>query len=796
MAISTTAALLGGAVLGGTAAALSQKKPSAPPPPDYTGAAQLQGQANLEAARLQARLSNPNIAGPLGGQRVTFGRNVFDQTAYDKAMADYNKQLEAYNAARAAGQPYTPPTAPRTGLPGGGVIGGRFDQDDRVQPGLEDEEQMLSGRFPGAGFGLRFDPATGMPIAPTKEQFTTQVDLDTPFIEQYLNPEAEAAIKAQQRVQEQYARLGEKAFTQIAPQFETPFRPDLPDMATSISGYRQIGEAPGLATGFRTGFQREALPYAPDLGMYGLAAGGPAGLDLYTPTLGGGQGVAQGPAGGQFGMAGAGPAAPTQIVGANLAGVGGVGYGPREGQYGYAQGFVPAQQLQERLDLRGLTAMPTGAGMTAQQAILSRLSPELTQRRAALENQLANQGIPRGSEAYRQAMTELAQQENDLITQAALQGINVDAAMRAQGFQEAQSQAALLNQARQATFGMGTTQLGLYNQALQQNLAQGLSVQEAQNRAQAQDFQQRLAAGQFGREAQQLAFTMGQSAEEARNRSIAQNFAQAQAAQQAANAAQAQAFQQRAAEAEFVRSGQLGSFQTQQAAQEARNRAIAQNQAAAMQQFQAGMARQAQGFGQEMDLTGLYNQALSAQNQTALQQYQAEIAAQNQQFQQAQAAAAFANAARQQSFQEQAALRAQPLNEIAALMSGSQVQMPQFQGYQGASVAPTPVFAAQQAAAQFAQQNYANQVAAYNAQQGGLYGLAGAGLYGLAASDRRLKSNVIRIGTHPLGIGIYEYDIAGNRQRGVMADELEAVMPEAVYTRPDGYKMVNYGAIA
>jgi len=701
-------------VIGATVgAALTSKKPSAPPAPDYAAAAQQQGQANLEAARLQARLSNPNIAGPLGGQRVTFGRNVFDQTAYDKAMADYNKQLEAYNAARTAGQPYTPPTAPRTGLPGGGVIGGRFDQDDRVQPGLEDDEQMLYGRFPGARGGLRFDPTTGMPIAPTKEQFTTQVDLDTPFIEQYLNPEAEAAIKAQQRVQEQYARLGEKAFTQIAPQFETPFRPDLPDMATSISGYRQIGEAPGLATGFRTGFQREALPYAPDLGMYGLAAGGPEG--------------------GQYGMAAGGPAAPGQIVGANLGGLGGVGYGPREGQYGYAQGFVPAQQLQERLDLRGLTAMPTGAGMTAQQAILSRLSPELTQRRAALENQLANQGIPRGSEAYRQAMTELAQQENDLVTQAALQGINVDAAMRAQGFQEAQTQAALLNQARQATFGMGTTQLGLYNQALQQNLAQGLSVQEAQNRAQAQDFQQRLAAGQFGREAQQLAFTMGQSAEEARNRAIAQNFAQAQAAQQAANAAQAQAFQQRAAEAEFVRSGQLGSFQTQQAAQEARNRAIAQNQAAAMQQFQAGMARQAQGFGQEMDLTGLYNQALSAQNQTALQQYQAEIAAQNQQFQQAQAAAAFANAARQQSFQEQAALRAQPLNEIAALMGGSQVQMPQFQGYQGAAVAPAPIFAAQQAATQYAQQNYANQVANYNATVGGLYGLAGAGIYGLAS---------------------------------------------------------------
>jgi hypothetical protein len=58
-----------------------------------------------------------------------------------------------------------------------------------------------------------------------------------------------------------------------------------------------------------------------------------------------------------------------------------------------------------------------------------------------------------------------------------------------------------------------------------------------------------------------------------------------------------------------------------------------------------------------------------------------------------------------------------------------------------------------------------------------------------------LKSNIVRIGTHPLGIGIYEYDIFGGRQRGVMADEVEAVMPEAVNTHESGYKMVNYGLL-
>lgn len=638
MGLATTLAVLGAA---GGVKALTSKPPKAPPPPDYTGAAQAQGQANLEAARLQARLANPNISGPLGGQRVTYGRSTFDQTAYDKAMADYQNQLKQWEESQGGQEEYFP-----------------GDEADLYRGG-----NVMLGRMPRP-----------KPVAPTKEQFTTMTDLDTPFIEQYLNPEAEAAIKAQQRVQEQYARLGEKAFATVAPQFETPFRPDLPEMAQRLSGYGEIGAAPTLRADYQMGFTPEGLPITPDLMGFGRAAGG----------LGAGM----------YGFAGGGPAAPGQIAGADISGVGGVSYGPQEGQYGYAQGFVPAQQLQERLDLRNVAAMPISAGATAQQAIFSRLTPQLQQRRAALENQLANQGIPRGSEAYREAMTQLSQQENDLVQQAALQGINLDLAARGQGFQEAQAQAQLLNQARQAQFGMGTTQLGLYNQALQQNLAQGLSVQEARNRAQAQDLQQRLAMGQFGREGQQLAFQMGQSAQQAQNQAIAQNFAQAQAAQ------------------------------------EAQNRAIAQNQAAAMQQYQAEMGRQAQGFGQRMDLMGFYNQALNAQNATALQQYQAQLGAQGQQFNQAQAEAAFRNAARTQALQEQAALRAQPLNEIAALMGGSQVQMPQFQGYTGAPVAPAPVFGAAQAQAQFAQNNYANQVAAYNAQQQGLYGLGAAGIQG------------------------------------------------------------------
>jgi hypothetical protein len=53
------------------------------------------------------------------------------------------------------------------------------------------------------------------------------------------------------------------------------------------------------------------------------------------------------------------------------------------------------------------------------------------------------------------------------------------------------------------------------------------------------------------------------------------------------------------------------------------------------------------------------------------------------------------------------------------------------------------------------------------------------------------------------GLPVYEFEykpefkaIAGEGKFiGVMAQEVELVQPEAVITRPDGYKMVNYGVL-
>lgn len=70
-------------------------------------------------------------------------------------------------------------------------------------------------------------------------------------------------------------------------------------------------------------------------------------------------------------------------------------------------------------------------------------------------------------------------------------------------------------------------------------------------------------------------------------------------------------------------------------------------------------------------------------------------------------------------------------------------------------------------------------------------------------SDRRLKDQIVRVGTHPMGIGLYlfEYkpayqsECGMGRQFGVMADEVLAVRPEAVSRRPDGHLQVDYGQL-
>ena len=64
-----------------------------------------------------------------------------------------------------------------------------------------------------------------------------------------------------------------------------------------------------------------------------------------------------------------------------------------------------------------------------------------------------------------------------------------------------------------------------------------------------------------------------------------------------------------------------------------------------------------------------------------------------------------------------------------------------------------------------------------------------------ALSDIRLKENITQVGTLANGLGIYEWDwIDDNNDptRGVIAQEVLEVVPEAVVVADSGYLMVNY----
>lgn len=89
----------------------------------------------------------------------------------------------------------------------------------------------------------------------------------------------------------------------------------------------------------------------------------------------------------------------------------------------------------------------------------------------------------------------------------------------------------------------------------------------------------------------------------------------------------------------------------------------------------------------------------------------------------------------------------------------------------------------------------------YTPNCGGGYCPPGEGLcqgfpkYCMCGSDIRFKTNIRKIGTHSLGIGYYEYDMFGKKEQGVMAQELQQVLPQAVHANSQGFLFVDYGMI-
>ncbi len=135
-------------------------------------------------------------------------------------------------------------------------------------------------------------------------------------------------------------------------------------------------------------------------------------------------------------------------------------------------------QIQTGVDTSGVAAMPVNAGTTGQAAIMSRLQPQIQRENAASDAQLANQGIMQGSEAYNTAKTQLGQQHNDLLNQAALSGIGLDLSANQQGYGQALQSGQFANQGQAQQFGQGLQAGQFGNTAQQQALQQALYQRE------------------------------------------------------------------------------------------------------------------------------------------------------------------------------------------------------------------------------------------------------------------------------------------------------------------------------
>jgi len=213
-------------------------------------------------------------------------------------------------------------------------------------------------------------------------------------------------------------------------------------------------------------------------------------------------------------------------------------------------------------------------------------------------------------------------------------------------------------------------------------------------------------------------------------------------------------------------------FESQKAGQEAAAQIAAQ---------QLGV--RGQQFGERTSEMGLNNsailQALGFNNQSSQQDIQ--NAFQN---------AGLGNQTRNQGIQEQQDMRHMALNELMAMLSGTQVQGGNFGQQQGSSTNAAPLFAGAQAQGAAEQNQYNQEMASYNNMIKGITSMAGSAAM---MSDRRLKSNIVLVGFTPVqGIPVYDYVIGGKARRGVMADEV----PASVRVRhSSGFWMVDYSKV-
>ena len=323
------------------------------------------------------------------------------------------------------------------------------------------------------------------------------------------------------------------------------------------------------------------------------------------------------------------------------------------------------------LDYSGAPAAPSADAAARQQVIdsvyqqqTSRLDPRFSGEQQAMETKLANSGIARGTQAYSGAMDDFYRGKNDAYQSAQ------NAAIQAGGAEQSR------------LFGLGTS--ARQNAIAEQNYLRALPGQEQ---------------GQLLGYQGQLSDLQGQARGDAAQERLTERGIPIQ------EAGQLQALRG----AEF------------DASSAARGRSVQE------QLLQRGIPAQEQGQIQQMQQSAFNAQASERDRsiQEALTQRAVPLAEQQQIYGMQQGLFGLDQAARQRGIEESAYLRNLPLNETSALMSGNQINNPQFGAAPQTGIANTDYSG-------LVSNNYAAQVSAANAQAAAQSANTGAIIGGVA----------------------------------------------------------------
>lgn len=300
----------------------------APEPPDPYATADAQGKSNAEAARLEALLNRYNQYTPYGNLIWEQGTgSTFDQAGYDAAMKAYEQALSNYT------------TNPSSGPLSNGI--------NLIQANWNNED--TSGMTAGGN--------SIMPVAPTREQFTTTNSPDRWSSKIELDPRVQAILDAQLAISGGLANATNSALSRVSDTFgkgiDTTGLPDLrgkelPDWNAILQGYRGDLYDPSAMIDPRVATSNQANSAL----QQGLArAGRVAGTDFNYDSA---------------------PALPTADA-------------------------ATRQQVEDALYSR----------------MESRLAPKFDQARSRMESDLLNRGITLGSDARASAVDEFNRGEND-----------------------------------------------------------------------------------------------------------------------------------------------------------------------------------------------------------------------------------------------------------------------------------------------------------------------------------------------------------------------------------------------